>query len=65
MKPEFIMSYVCLAFIYEYRRIEKVKSINWCNKILEKEGKNMYALFMLARNEKDIEVRIQKLKEAS
>ena len=34
MKPDFIRPLECMAYIYEYKRIQKTKAIEICNKIL-------------------------------
>jgi cytochrome c-type biogenesis protein CcmH/NrfG len=64
-QPNFINAYVGIALTYEYRRIQKPKAIEMANKILAKDPENMYAYFILARNQQDIQQKIQKLKEAS
>ncbi len=54
-------SYECVALIYEYKRIEKVKSVEYANRILGLDGRNRIGMFVLARNEKDADLKIEKL----
>lgn len=51
-----------MAYIYEYKRIEKKKSCEIANKILQFEPKNRVALFVLARNGKNADDKINQLK---
>lgn len=62
LKPTLINSYVSLALIYEYKRIEKPKAIEMANKIIAIEPDNMYARFILARNTPNVDEKIEKLK---
>jgi hypothetical protein len=39
--------------LHEYRRVEKPKSIAMAKKILEMDPENMYAHYILARNEQN------------
>jgi tetratricopeptide (TPR) repeat protein len=50
LKPNLINAQSSLALIYEYRRIEKSKSMALAKQILEKDPSNMYAEYILARN---------------
>ena len=43
-------AYIDTAFVYEYQRVEKKKSIAWANNALAIDPKNQYALFIIARN---------------
>ena len=65
MRPNLINAYVSIAFLYEYRRIQKSKSTAMARKILEMDPENMYAAYILARNQSDVDTRISKLKEVS
>ena len=65
IKPDWIRPLECMAYIFEYKRIQKPKAIQTANKILKKEANNRVALFVLARNVKDIDEKIVKLKEVS
>ncbi len=40
---------------HEYRRIEKKKSIEMANTILKIDSNNMYAQYILARNEANVD----------
>lgn len=57
-RPNLVNAYVCIAMIYEYRRIQKTKAIEMANKILEMDPNNMYAVFILTRNENNIDKKI-------
>jgi hypothetical protein len=50
MQPNLINAYACLALLYEYKRVEKPKSIALARKILEFSPFNMYAEYILGRN---------------
>ncbi len=57
MKPNWARPLECLAFIHEYKRIDKVKVKTVCSKILAIDPKNMVGLFISARNEKEKEMK--------
>jgi tetratricopeptide (TPR) repeat protein len=61
LRPTFVKPLVDLALLYEYRRIHKRKSTQKSREILELEPNNQYALFILARNENDIDKKILQL----
>lgn len=61
MKPNFINAMVSIMFLHEFRRIEKSKSIVMAKKILELDPSNMYAHFVLGRNEASTDENIKKL----
>ena len=50
---------------YEYRRIELGKADTIAIKILEIEPQNSYGHYILARNKKDVDIKIQSLKDVS
>jgi tetratricopeptide (TPR) repeat protein len=50
LKPKWVRPLECMAYIYEYKRVEKKKSCELANKILTLEPGNRVALFVLARN---------------
>lgn len=58
MKPGWTVPYECVAYIYEYKRIEKSKAIEACQKILEIDPQNRSGLFIMARNEKNADSKI-------
>lgn len=62
LKPNLINSSVGIAMLHEYRRIEKKKSIQMANTILQKDTNNMYGQYILARNEANVDSKIDKLK---
>lgn len=51
--------------VYEYRRIELVKANDMANKILVIDPENSYAHYILARNKKDVDIKISTLKDVS
>lgn len=61
MRPNFVNAYVGIAMMHEFRRIYKPKAIETAKKIMEIEPDNMYALLIMARNEKTADDRIQAL----
>lgn len=61
-KPSLVNAYLGIAMVYEYYRVQKPKSIEMADKVLTLEPDNMYAHFILARNEKEIDDKIIKLK---
>jgi tetratricopeptide (TPR) repeat protein len=65
MRPELVSAYVSLMFIYELSRIEKAKAIAFANTVLSKDPDNMYAMFVLGKNEKDVDKKISLLKTAT
>ena len=48
-------------FLHELKRVEKAKSIAMAKKILELDPDNMYAYFVLAKNETNVDEKIKKL----
>lgn len=62
MRPTLLNAYVGVMFLYEFRRVEKPKAIAFANTVLAKDPNNMYAYFVLGKNIKDVDERIQKLK---
>ena len=61
MKPNFINAMVSVMFLHEFRRVEKPKSIAMAKKILELNPDNMYAHFILGKNETNTDEKIKKL----
>ena len=61
-KPRMVNSYVAIALTYEYKRIEKPKAVAMAGRALEVDPDCPYAHFILARNEKDVDSKIAKLK---
>jgi hypothetical protein len=65
MKAGWVRPLECMAYIYEYKRIEKSKACETSNLILTHDPENRVALFVLARNEKNPDNKIEKLKKVS
>ena len=65
VRPDWVRPLECIAYIYEYKRIEKSKAMEFSRKILEIEPTNRVGLFVLARNEKNYDSKIEKLKQVS
>lgn len=42
-------------FMHEFKRVEKPKAIAYAKIVLEKDPDNLYALFVLGKNEKDVD----------
>ncbi len=55
MRPEFVVPYECISFIYEFKRIEAVKAIEYAKKAMEVDKKSMIGRYVLAKNEKDVD----------
>ena len=55
LKPNLINSYVSIGLLHEYRRLEKKKSVLMAKTILERDSNNMYAQYILARNETNVD----------
>ena len=62
LRPDWLRPLECIAYIYEYKRVDKKKSCETANKILHFEPNNRVALFVLARNAKSPEEKIEQLK---
>jgi transposase len=54
-----------LAYIYEWKKIGRADPIENAYKLLDIEKDNRVALFVLARNEKNIEIKIEMLKKVT
>jgi protein O-GlcNAc transferase len=65
LKPKWTRPLEYLAYIYEYKRVLKSKSMEYANRLLEMDNDNRVALFVLGRNEKDIDTKIEKLKKVT
>lgn len=52
---------VSIMFLHEFRRVEKPKCIAMAKKILELDPENMYAHFILGKNEANADEKIKKL----
>jgi tetratricopeptide (TPR) repeat protein len=61
IRPSLLNAYVCVMFLHEFKRVEKPKSIAFANTVLSKDPNNMYAHFVLGKNEKDVDEKIKKL----
>ena len=59
---DFLPAYECIAYIYEYKRIDTSKSLDWAQKALSVDPNSLYCQFVVAKNEKDIDQRIIKVK---
>ena len=62
LKPDLINAYASIAITYQYKRTNPPKASQYANKILELVPQNSYADFILARNIKEIDEKISKLK---
>jgi tetratricopeptide (TPR) repeat protein len=49
--------------IYEYKRVDKKKSCEYASRLLKMNPTNLWALFVLARNQKTPQEKIEKLKD--
>ena len=62
LKADLVNAYTSKAMIYEIVRINHEKAKELALKINEMSSSNLYADFILARNVKDIDEKISKLK---
>lgn len=65
MKSGWLRPLECRAYIYEYKRIEKSKALEAANLILSHDPENRVGLFISARNEKNPDSKIEKLKKVT
>ena len=63
MKPSWVRPLECIAYIYEYKRINKTKVKEIANSLLELEANNRVALFVLGRNQATPDEKIEELKK--
>ena len=63
LRPQLQKAYECVGMIYEFKRVQKAKSVDMANRVLEINPQNMYALFILSRNQKTADEKIEKLKK--
>ena len=65
LKPQWVVPLQCMAYIYEYKRVLKTKSMEFVNKILEINPKDRVGLFIKSRNQPTNEAKIEVLKEVT
>ena len=63
VKSDFLPALECRALIYEYTLKDTKHSVELANKIIKKDGRNLWGLFILARNKKTPDEKITSLKE--
>lgn len=51
LKPQWVVPLQCMAYIYEYKRVLKTKSMEFVNKILAMNPKDRVGLFIKSRNQ--------------
>ena len=63
LKPNFPNPAACTALIYEYKRINHDKALDIALNILKTHPDNQWGQFLVAKNQKDPNQRVAKLKE--
>ena len=65
LKPDWSRPLECLALIYEYKRVLKSKAKEYADKALKLDPNNLIGLFVLARNQKTNEGKIEMCKKVT